>query len=311
MPTNFPTSLDALTNPAGTDDVSIVDHAAQHSDVNDATEALQAKVGVNSSAVTTSHDYKLGEVTGSDKAVSKTATQTLTNKTLTSPTLTTPALGTPTSGVMTNVTGTADGLTSGITKALKSATTTVDVSAATAPTSGQVLTATGTTSATWQNISGGYWDFAIKLANDFTVTNSSTFTDVTDFSFAVIAGEIWHIEIRGATSANDVTGDIKVILMTTGSFGRYQSFGEGYWYNGTGTGVNLVRGSPLPSTTVAVSAEPANQGDNVVRSLYMSAQVVVDWNGDIKLQIANQTAGAGRQSTLKAGTYMLARKLSS
>lgn len=51
----------------------------------DAMEAVQAKVGVDSSAVTTSHDYKLGEVTGSDKAVGKTATQTLTNKTLTSP----------------------------------------------------------------------------------------------------------------------------------------------------------------------------------------------------------------------------------
>jgi hypothetical protein len=40
-------------------------------------------------------------------------TETFTNKTLTSPTLTTPALGTPASGVMTNVTGTASGLTAG------------------------------------------------------------------------------------------------------------------------------------------------------------------------------------------------------
>jgi len=45
--------------------------------------------------------------------VGTTSTQTLTNKTLTSPTLTTPALGTPASGVMTNVTGTAAGLTAG------------------------------------------------------------------------------------------------------------------------------------------------------------------------------------------------------
>jgi hypothetical protein len=45
--------------------------------------------------------------------VGTTATQTLTNKTLTSPTLTAPALGTPASGIMTNVTGTASGLTAG------------------------------------------------------------------------------------------------------------------------------------------------------------------------------------------------------
>lgn len=46
---------------------------------------LEAKVGIDSSAVTTSHDYKLSNVTGSDKAVSLTGTETLTNKTLTTP----------------------------------------------------------------------------------------------------------------------------------------------------------------------------------------------------------------------------------
>lgn len=89
MATNFPTSLDALTNPTSTDSVATVDHAAQHANANDSIEALEAKVGINSSAVTTSHDYKLGEVTGSDKAVGKTATQTLTNKTLTAPVIST------------------------------------------------------------------------------------------------------------------------------------------------------------------------------------------------------------------------------
>lgn len=92
MAITFPTTLDTFTNPAGTDllenATSALDHDVQHSNANDAIEALEAKVGVNGSAVTTSHDYKLGEVTGSDKAVGKTATQTLTNKTLTSPTIT-------------------------------------------------------------------------------------------------------------------------------------------------------------------------------------------------------------------------------
>jgi len=54
-----------------------------------------------------------GTTAGGFELVSVAATQTLTNKTLTSPTLTTPALGTPASGVMTNVTGTASGLTAG------------------------------------------------------------------------------------------------------------------------------------------------------------------------------------------------------
>jgi hypothetical protein len=76
----------------------------------------------------------------------------------TSPTLTTPALGTPSAVVLTNATGTAASLTAGEATAalgLKTATTTVAVSSATAPTSGQVLTATSSTAATWQTPSGG------------------------------------------------------------------------------------------------------------------------------------------------------------
>lgn len=71
----------------------------------------------------------------------------------TSPVLVTPDLGTPTALVATNATGTAASLTAGQATAalgLKSATTTVSVSAATAPTSGQVLTATSGSAATWQ-----------------------------------------------------------------------------------------------------------------------------------------------------------------
>jgi hypothetical protein len=62
MATNFPTSLDSLTNPATTDQLNSPSHAAQHANANDAIEQLQAKVGVNSSAVTTSHDYKIAQL---------------------------------------------------------------------------------------------------------------------------------------------------------------------------------------------------------------------------------------------------------
>lgn len=87
MPTNFPTSLDVLPNPTPTSKVNnaVYDlkHSVQHGNVNDAVEALEAKVGINGSTVTTSHDYKLSGVTGADKAVSLTGTETLTNKSLT------------------------------------------------------------------------------------------------------------------------------------------------------------------------------------------------------------------------------------
>lgn len=69
MATNFPASLDALTNPSGSNTLSSPSHASQHGNANDAIEAIQAKVGVDNSAVATSLDYKVrvwnpvGEVT--------------------------------------------------------------------------------------------------------------------------------------------------------------------------------------------------------------------------------------------------------
>lgn len=65
MATNFPTSLDSLTNPSAGDSLNSPSHAGQHANANDAIEALQAKVGVNNSAVTTSIDYKLRNLDGS------------------------------------------------------------------------------------------------------------------------------------------------------------------------------------------------------------------------------------------------------
>ena len=47
--TNFPSSLDTLTNPAGTDSVATVSHSGQHSNANDAIEAIEAKVGTGAS----------------------------------------------------------------------------------------------------------------------------------------------------------------------------------------------------------------------------------------------------------------------
>ena len=64
MASNFPSSLDSFTNPSSSDamDSVSVPHASQHSDLNDAVEALQAKVGADSSAVATSLDYKIAQL---------------------------------------------------------------------------------------------------------------------------------------------------------------------------------------------------------------------------------------------------------
>ncbi len=70
--------------------VSLTLPAIAHNRIVTEIRAALTKLGVDSSAVTTTHDYKLSGVTGTDKSVSKTGTETLTNKTLTSPTLSKP-----------------------------------------------------------------------------------------------------------------------------------------------------------------------------------------------------------------------------
>lgn len=61
MASTYPTSLDNFTNPTVSDylNSTTVPHATQHSDLNDAVENLQAKVGIDSSADTNSIDYKV------------------------------------------------------------------------------------------------------------------------------------------------------------------------------------------------------------------------------------------------------------
>ncbi len=60
MATNFPASLDNLNNPNSTD--SMAGHAALHGNVNDAIEAIQAKIGIDGSSDSSSIDYKVAQI---------------------------------------------------------------------------------------------------------------------------------------------------------------------------------------------------------------------------------------------------------
>lgn len=75
MATSFPGGLDALTNPSSGDTLASPSHSGQHANANDAIEALQAKVGVDGSAVTTSLDYKVRNI--ADATITNTIVQGL------------------------------------------------------------------------------------------------------------------------------------------------------------------------------------------------------------------------------------------
>jgi hypothetical protein len=64
MATNFPGGLDDFQNPNSSNTLNDegVRHSSEHSDINDAIESMQAKIGINSSANTNSIDYKVSSL---------------------------------------------------------------------------------------------------------------------------------------------------------------------------------------------------------------------------------------------------------
>lgn len=80
MATNFPTSLDDLSNPQATD--SLQGHAELHGNVNDAIEALQSKVGVDGSNNANSLDYRISALeTAPPSTEAKLIYETVSNNT--------------------------------------------------------------------------------------------------------------------------------------------------------------------------------------------------------------------------------------
>ena len=279
-------------------------------DINANFDALNAELPVAPIVTTTDTQTLTNKTLTSPTINTPTVTNpTVTTGTFTSPTLVTPALGTPASGNLANCTfPTLNQNTTGSADSLRNTTGVVSTAAATAPTTNQVLKATSPTTATWQDDTSGYWDFAIKLGTDFTVTNSSTLTDVTGFSLATVTWEVWHIELMGSCTANDTTGDIKADLITTGTWDNSSSYALWQYYNTSGSLASLVAG--FGNSTTAISSLGINNGDNTIRPFNFEFKTRITASGNIKFQIANSIAGSGRTSTIKAGTYMLARKLS-
>lgn len=81
---SYPTTLDDNTTlPVESASTALAtNHVTNHTAMRTAIIAIETLMGVTASAVTGTFNYILGEITGSDKAVGKTATQTVTNKTL-------------------------------------------------------------------------------------------------------------------------------------------------------------------------------------------------------------------------------------
>ena len=57
MASTYPTTIDAFTNPSASSLLTSPSHAQQHSDINDAVEALETKVAIGNTVIGTYTDY--------------------------------------------------------------------------------------------------------------------------------------------------------------------------------------------------------------------------------------------------------------
>ena len=221
-------------------------------------------------------------------------------------------LGTPTTLVGTNITGTAAGLTAGnatlatAANGLKTASTTVVVSAATAPTSGQVLTATNSTTANWQTPSGGGgWTATAVSAINSTLTNTSGTLSCTTGT----SGQLGCLKPDGTTitaSAGTLTvvGGVATVI-TPGTTTVSGATAPCYLQNSTGT--TLACPAAIPATAVSGSDRSSAVDPTIIASdmgnqinltnsgsltVVLPAKATGLWQPGQQLILASQGAGA-------------------
>lgn len=90
MATTYPGTIDSFTNPSGTSTLDSPDHSLQHSDANDAIEAIEAVIGTTA-GTSVLKDFSAGEFPARVNS-GGTITQTLTGGTINATTLGTPTI---------------------------------------------------------------------------------------------------------------------------------------------------------------------------------------------------------------------------
>lgn len=184
-------------------------------------------------------------------------------------------------GAGTGLTGAATGLTAGITNALKSATTTVNVDAAAAPITGQVLTATSSTTATWQTIDNGNWD------NVLTVLPTSGSTVMSARGGAITQGGTVSHPIPSAGRLNQLrrSSYANIITTTNQILGISQNGGplRSYWRgNAANLGGFIFRGKMTielwPAATVRLFCGMNNTGTANVSSDTLAGDMCGLWH---------------------------------
>lgn len=270
MASTYPAILDNFTNPSGTQTQDNPDHALQHSNANDAVENIQSVLGTTA-GTSVLKSFSAGQFPARTN-VGGTIVQTLIGGTINNTILGTPSI---TGGTASSFVGTAS--TNNFTaKGLQTATNTVSVSAATAPTVNQALVATNGSTATWQSISTTSTTVLLSyIANtdlaDTLAISATTWTD---------SGVNQSFIVNSATSkvAVSCNGNYRV-----GAGASIQDIAARLVFDVAGTPITrYLSGNQVPGT--ALTNVLSGAGDIVLTGLTAGTHTV-------KMQIYNTVAG--------------------
>lgn len=232
--TNFPGALDSLTNPSGTSLVTSPDHAAQHANVNDAMEAVEAKLGVGASTPTLNRILKgAGNGTSTwgttlDNFTFGTPTitgGTINNAVMGTPTVTggtfnTPTIGTPTiTGGLNNMTIGTPAITGGTATSMVINGATIGTPAITGGTANSITLGTPT-------ILGAFQGTQIN-PTDSQTTSGTTFVDMASGTAVIILTKASHVFAIGkANASNNTNGNYSYIQIAYDSGGSDTTVGQ-------------------------------------------------------------------------------------
>lgn len=297
MSTTYPTTKDTFINPNPTDlRTGVTSASVIVSKNNDATLALETKVGIDGSLDATSIDYKLSGIPALDKASSITGTENLINKTLSTPVITSIYQDAGKTKLMSLPNTTSDEI---VTKeatqsfknktltdstnnvqanSLKSATTSIDVSASVAPISGQALIATDPTHATWQTFNV-ITDDLIKVA---TVSLSS----------AQILSLKTPVELIPAPGAGKIIIVDEVILSYTNGGTSYtggNTLDFKYDGNVTSCGLSGISGSAITGASIIIRQYVYSTSTDITSAVNKNLAISV-YSGGSNFATGNGTA---------------------